>query len=93
MVKTSSRFDPLNYLCNAILASTITKMLARSGQAVTVSKCLLLHFYRQIILKRLNNKHFYLTKEHIQEAFYIRSALFIHLYISDFCFLHISSPS
>ena len=68
-------------------------MLASSGQALTVFKCLLIHFYRQRIFKRLNNKYSYLTKEHIQKAFSIRSALFIDLYISDLCFIHFSSLS
>ena len=39
-VKTSGGFDLLKCLDNAILASTTTKMLASSGQALTVFKCL-----------------------------------------------------
>ena len=91
--KTSDCFDLLKYLYNTVLASAMTKMLASSGQAPTVIKCLLIHFYRQIIFKRLDNKSSYLTKEHIQEAFYIRPALFIHFYISDLYFLHFPLPS
>ena len=90
--KTSSGLDLLKSLCNSILAGTATKILASSGQALTVSKFFLINFHRQRIFKKLNNTYLYLTEEHIQEVFYIRSALFIHLYISDLCF-HIFSPS
>ena len=57
----------------------MNKMLASSGQALTVFNCFLIHFYSQRIFKRLDDKYSNLTKEHIQEAFTIRFALFIHL--------------